>query len=117
MEHENQTLDDATSNPVAPGTHLASSASDDAGLVLHKAEFLDRVSAASNVPRAQVRRIVEATLAELGQALTGDEALVLPPLGTVRVRRRRSAPGGEIVLVRLRRNTVPAEHRPAKSTT
>lgn len=78
---------------------------------LHKSEFLDRVSATSNVPRAQVRRIVEATLAELGRALTDGESIVLPPFGSARVRRRRAARGGEIVLIRLRRNTIPADRR------
>ena len=117
MEHDKQTLDDATGSAVAPETPQAPSASGDAGSVLHKAEFLDRVSAASNVSRAQGRRIVDATLAELGRALTGDESIVLPPLGTARVRRRRSARGGEVVLIRLRRNTVPAQHRAARSIT
>lgn len=78
---------------------------------LHKAEFLDRVSSASNVSRAQARRVVEATLSELGRALSGDEPVVLPPLGTARVRRRRAMRDGEVVLIRLRRNTVPADRR------
>lgn len=87
---------------------------DDRAAVLHKSEFLDRVSTASNVPRAQVRRIVEATLAELGRALAQDGTVVLPPFGTARVRRRRATRDGEVVLVRLRRNTVPAARRNAQ---
>ena len=80
---------------------------------LHKAEFLDRVSAASNVSRAQAKRVVDATLSELGRALSAGEPVVLPPFGTARIRRRRAMRDGEVVLLRLRRNSVPGDRRNA----
>lgn len=98
----------------AAGAAGASPRTDEAAAVLHKAEFLDRVSASSNVPRSQVRRIVDATLAELGRALTQDESIALPPFGTAHVRRRRTTRGGEVVLLRLRRNTVASDRRNAR---
>lgn len=70
---------------------------------LQKREFLDRIGAATGQPRAQVRAVVDAALAELGRALAAGEDLALPPLGKVRVTNQRSDKGGPAIILRLRR--------------
>ena len=71
--------------------------------ILHKREFLTRVAQQVNVPRAQIRDIVEATLEQLGNAIAEGETLALPPFGKARVSRQRTTKGGEVLVLRLRR--------------
>ncbi len=74
--------------------------------ILHKREFLTRVAHQVNVPRAQIREIVEATLEQLGNAIAEGETLALPPFGKARVSRQRTTKGGEVLILRLRRKGV-----------
>ena len=46
---------------------------------------------------------IEATLAQLGKALSAGETLAVPPLGRARVNLERDQRGGEIITLRLRR--------------
>ena len=71
--------------------------------VLHKREFLSRVAAEVDLPRAQIRHIVEATLNQLGLAISSGETLALPPFGKARVSRQTTSNGGEVLVLRLRR--------------
>lgn len=71
--------------------------------ILHKREFLARVAAEVDVPRAQIRDIVEATLNQLGRAIAEGETLALPPFGKARVSRQVTNKGGEVLVLRLRR--------------
>lgn len=71
--------------------------------VLQKKDFVDRVVAASGARKADARPIIEATLAQLGQALSAGETLAVPPLGRARVNLERDQRGGEIITLRLRR--------------
>lgn len=70
---------------------------------LQKQALLDKLCAETSQPRAQVRALTDAVLAELGRALSCGEDLVLPPLGKVRVSRQRTGKGGEVIVMRLRR--------------
>lgn len=72
-------------------------------LVLQKKDFVDRVVAASGAKKADARPIIEATLAQLGKALSAGETLAVPPLGRARVNLERDQRGGEIITLRLRR--------------
>lgn len=71
--------------------------------VLAKREFVARVAENCGVPRAQVRAVVEATLAELGRAIAAGETLALPPFGRARVNRQKTVKGSEVMILRLRR--------------
>ncbi|MFC3167609.1 MULTISPECIES: HU family DNA-binding protein [Paracoccus] len=72
-------------------------------MVLQKKDFVDRVVAASGAKKADARPIIEATLAQLGKALSAGETLAVPPLGRARVNLERDQRGGEIITLRLRR--------------
>ncbi|MFD0979273.1 HU family DNA-binding protein [Tropicimonas aquimaris] len=69
---------------------------------VRKPDLVDRVVAATGAKKADVRSVVDATLAELGKALAKGETLQLPPLGRVKVQKRKPVDGGEVLQVRLR---------------
>ena len=71
--------------------------------VLHKRDFIARVGTSCDLPHAQLRRAVEATLAELGRAIAAGETLALPPFGKARVSRQKTVRGSEVLVLRLRR--------------
>ncbi|GHE02856.1 hypothetical protein GCM10008024_24050 [Allgaiera indica] len=72
-------------------------------VTLLKRELFARVVAATDAKKPQVKQIVEATLAIIGQALADGEALNLPPLGKVRIVRSRDAGSAEVITLKLRR--------------
>ena len=69
-------------------------------------DLIDRVAAASDHNKKDVRAIVEATLAELGKALEAGETLILPPFGRVRIANQKSDAAGQIMTLKLRRGGV-----------
>ena len=71
--------------------------------VLHKREFLARVAADVRAPRTEIREVVEATLSQLGRAISAGETLALPPFGKARVSRQETPSGAEVLVLRLRR--------------
>ncbi len=75
-------------------------------------DLIDRVAAASDHNKKDVRAIVEATLAELGKALEAGETLILPPLGRVRIANQKSDAAGQIMTLKLRRG---GEKKPGKN--
>lgn len=77
-------------------------------MVIRKKEFIQRVVTESGAKRSDVRLISEAVLKVLGDALSSGEGLVLPPLGRARIARQIDKTGGEVLVIKLRRNT-PAE--------
>lgn len=85
------------------GTSRDAQGEADAAPVLQKRALLDTLCVETGQPRAQVRALTDALLAELGRALSCGEDLVLPPLGKVRVSRQRTGKGGEVIVMRLRR--------------
>ena len=78
--------------------------------VLQKKDFVDRVVAASGAKKADARPIIEATLAQLGKALSAGETLAVPPLGRARVNLERDQRGGEIITLRLRHRPSSIQH-------
>ncbi len=75
-------------------------------------DLIDRVAAASDQNKKDVRAIVEATLAELGKALEAGETLILPPLGRLRIANQKSDAAGQILTLKLRRG---GEKKPGKN--
>lgn len=75
------------------------------GGTLRKKQLLERVAAASGAKKKDARDIVEAVLKVLGDALHAGEILALPPFGKARVNRQKDTAGGEMLVVKLRRDT------------
>ncbi|MCB1357043.1 MAG: HU family DNA-binding protein [Maritimibacter sp.] len=71
--------------------------------VLQKRQLLARVVQRTGLRSAEVKPVVEATLAELGDAIAGGMTLALPPLGRARISQSIDRSGAEIVTLRLRR--------------
>ncbi len=85
--------------PVAEGEGKARSAAPQ----LKKKELVARVVAAlDGRKKGNVKDIVEATLAALGEALQKGEALNLPPFGRARVSRQKGEGAASLTTVRLR---------------
>ena len=70
---------------------------------VRKKEFLDRVTKTSGIKKQAVKTIVDAVLAELAASLANGEEPNLPPLGKMKVNRRKSLKNGELMIVRMRR--------------
>lgn len=78
--------------------------------VLQKRQLMAHVVRRTGLRSGDVRPVVEATLAELGNAIASGMTLALPPLGRGRVSRRLDASGAEIITLRLRRR--PEDQQP-----
>jgi hypothetical protein len=57
----------------------------EAKVALKLKDLIDSVAAATGGKKPDVKKVVEATLAALGEALAAGKALAVPPLGKVRV--------------------------------
>lgn len=71
-------------------------------LRLRKKELIDRVVARSGVKKKDAKPVVEALLAELGDALASEREMVLPPLGKLSVNRQKSLPNGRVLILKVR---------------
>ena len=71
--------------------------------VLQKRQLLALVVRRTGLRSNDIKPVVEATLAELGDAIAAGVTLALPPLGRARVTRRLDQVGAEIITLRLRR--------------
>ncbi|MDB6177477.1 DNA-binding protein [Paracoccus sp. Z330] len=71
--------------------------------VIHKRDFVDRVVAATGAKKSEARPIIEATLEQLGEALSAGYTLAVPPLGRGRVNLEKDQRGGDVITLRLRR--------------
>lgn len=76
---------------------------------LKKPELIDRVVAISGLKKKDVKPVVEATLAVLGQSLTDGEQLNLQPFGKTRTVKQRTLPNGQAMTVKLRRSNPALE--------
>ncbi|MDQ7262293.1 HU family DNA-binding protein [Paracoccus sp. PS-1] len=75
----------------------------EAAKVLQKRQLLAQVARRTGLRSSEVKTVVEATLAELGEAIASGMTLALPPLGRARISRRCDSSGGEVITLRLRR--------------
>jgi nucleoid DNA-binding protein len=71
--------------------------------VLQKRQLMALVVRRTGLRSSDIKPVVEATLAELGDAIASGMTLALPPLGRARVSRRLDQTGAEIITLRLRR--------------
>ena len=77
-------------------------------MVVQKKDFVDRVVAATGVRKSEARPIIEATLEQLGEALSAGHTLAVPPLGRARVNLEKDLRGGDVITLRLRRKSAIA---------
>lgn len=78
--------------------------------LLRKRELVDNVVRRSGVKKKDAKPVVEAMLAELGEALATGRELALPPLGRVVINREKELPDGRVIILKLRqksRQTAP----------
>ncbi|ALI56204.1 HU family DNA-binding protein [Celeribacter marinus] len=76
---------------------------------LAKKDFLDRVTETSGAKRGTAKKIVDAVLMELGDALQRGENVNLPPLGKVSINRLKEAPNAHVVIAKIRRSKLMVE--------
>ncbi len=101
--------------PVASARAAATDVGGKSGVALRVKDLVERVTAAGDFRKKDVRDIVEVTLAELGRALEVGETLNLPPFGKLRVGRSRDLANGSMMTLKLRR--VPAKTGGKKAAT
>ena len=70
--------------------------------VVKAKDFFDRVVDRSGMKKKDAKAAIEATLAELAEAIEKGEELRLPPLGKLKVARSGDVPGGKMITVKLR---------------
>ncbi|EAR51579.1 DNA-binding protein HU, putative [Oceanicola granulosus HTCC2516] len=74
-----------------------------AGPELKKKDFVERVVTRSGLKKRDAKLAAEAALAVLGEAIANGEELNLPPLGKLKINRRKAQANGMIYVCRLRR--------------
>ena len=74
-----------------------------AARVLQKRQFLNRIARRTGLRQSEIKDLVDATLAELGEAIAEGKTLALPPLGRARINRQHDVSGAEVIVLRLRR--------------
>ena len=76
-----------------------------AGPTVRKKELIDRVVLESGMKKKDVKPVVEATLAVLGQSLSNGEELIAHPFGKLKVNREKVLPNGKMMIVKVRQNS------------
>ncbi len=76
-------------------------------LTLRKRELIDKVVKRSGIKKKDAKPVVEAMLAELGETLAAGRDLALPPLGRVKINRRKDLPNGQVLIVKVRQTKRP----------
>ncbi len=74
------------------------------GQELRKKELIDTVTERSGVKRREVKPVVEAMLAVLGQALADSREMNLQPLGKVKINRRKDLQSGTVLIAKVRQS-------------
>jgi DNA-binding protein len=105
--------DDSTEQ-VTAGTTTAIAAevstvvkTEDATVMLRKKDMLQRLAERTGMRKNQIKPVMEAVLAELGDALIKGESLNLPPLGKLSVNRSIAQENADVVICKLRRAKAP----------
>ena len=89
-----------------PVTEVSIETTDDTAtdVVMRKRDLIDRVVEQSGVKKKDAKPAIEAALAILGEALSNEEQLNLPPLGKIVVNRKKDVDNGEVLVIKLRRS-------------
>ncbi len=92
---------DPTEKPVAPQP------------MLRRKELVARIVASTGMKPNQVKSVLDGVLAELGNALAAGEAVNVPPLGKLVVKRSKTVGDHDIMVCKLRRKTAAAVEKAA----
>lgn len=90
---------------VATSTPAADVEASEASLVhvVKKKELIDRVTEASGVKRGLTKKVIEATLKEMGDIMQEGTEMNLPPLGKLSINRQKEVANAFILIAKLRR--------------
>ncbi|WP_227269664.1 HU family DNA-binding protein [Roseobacter weihaiensis] len=69
---------------------------------LRKRELIESVVRRSGSKKRDAKPVVEAVLAELGEALADGRDLILPPLGRCIINREKIMPDGRVIILKVR---------------
>ncbi len=72
-------------------------------IALKLKDLIDRVVEKSGAKKKDVKPVIDATLAVLGEALAAGEGLFVPPLGRLRVNRTKELATGDVLILKLKR--------------
>ena len=84
------------------------------GPMMRKKELIDAVVAHAGLKKRDVKPVVESMLAVLGEALSDNRELNLPPLGRVKVRREKQLANGRIMVAKIRQSSPIVSDHAAK---
>lgn len=79
---------------------------------VRKRELIDSVVRRSGIKKRDAKPVVEAMLAELGEALADGRDLILPPLGRGIINREKVMPDGRVIILKLRQKDRPGSVLP-----
>ncbi len=71
-------------------------------------ELAERVAERTGKNRAQVKPVIEATLAVMGDVLAENRGLIVPPLGRIKLQRAKEVADGRVMVLKLRQKTAAA---------
>ncbi len=74
--------------------------------LMKKRELVDRVVERTGVKKGVTRQVVEAFLAEFGDALASGRELSVPPLGRIMINREKEIPDGRVFVVKIRQKDI-----------
>jgi len=94
-----------TPTTVATSTPAADVEAPEASLVhvVKKKELIERVSEASGIKKGIAKKVIEATLKEMGDIMQEGTEMNLPPLGKVSINRQKEVANAFILIAKLRR--------------
>jgi len=96
-------------------TPAAEAAGDEGAHALKLRELVGRVVEATGGKKKGVKEIVEATLAQLGEALAKGEELNLPGVGKVKVARTVDRAGRSMMTLKMRSAGTPKKKEPQEA--
>ena len=90
---------------VATSTPAADVEAPEASLVhgVKKKELIERVSEASGIKKGIAKKVIEATLKEMGDIMQEGTEMNLPPLGKLSINRQKEVANAFILIAKLRR--------------
>lgn len=83
---------------------------------LRKKELFELVVERSGMKKKDVKPVVEALLAVLGDALSEQREMDLPPLGKLKIQRGKELPDGRALVLKLRQKTSQLKPKPKSDT-
>ncbi|MEM9317529.1 MAG: HU family DNA-binding protein [Pseudomonadota bacterium] len=95
--------------PAVKSSPPAQSESDGPRKLLKRNDLLAAMAERSDLPRSDLRAVLELALDEIGRALSQGHDLAVPPLGRLKVTKTRDTGPAEILNLRLRRKSTETE--------